>query len=60
MQLPTIKSISDVRKDAAKYFKSIVEENESLWEELEMARSKKATKNEKSYKLEDVISGEVY
>lgn len=87
MQLPTIKSISDVRKSATKlfddinkkdevvvvtknnhqlsiivspkYFKSIIEENESLWEELEMARSKKATKNEKSYKLEDVISGEV-
>lgn len=87
MQLPTIKSISDVRKSATKlfddiykkdevvvvtknnnqlsiivspkYFKSIIEENESLWEELEMARSKKATKSEKSYKLEDVISGEV-
>ena len=87
MQLPTIKSISDIRKSATKlfddvnkkdevvivtknndqlsvivspkYFKSIVEENESLWEELEMARSKKATKGEKSYKLEDVLSGKV-
>ncbi len=87
MQLPTIKSISDVRKNATKlfedvnkkdevvvvtknndqlsvvvspkYFKSIVEENETLWEELEMARSKHATKGEKSYKFEDVLSGKV-
>lgn len=87
MQLPTIRSISDIRKNATKlfedvnkkdevvvvtknndqlsvivspkYFQSIVEENETLWEELEMTRSKKATKGEKSYKLEDVISGKV-
>ncbi|OGD85086.1 hypothetical protein A2696_02280 [Candidatus Curtissbacteria bacterium RIFCSPHIGHO2_01_FULL_41_13] len=87
MQLPIIKSISDIRKNATKlfedvnkrdevivvtknndqlsvvispkYFKSIVEENETLWEELEMTRSKRATKGERSYKLEDVISGKV-
>ena len=87
MQLPTIKSISDIRKNATKlfgdiykkdevvvvtknndqlsvivspkYFKSIVEDNESLWEELEMTRSKKTTKGEKSYKLEDVLSGKI-
>ena len=87
MQLPAIKSISDIRKKAnlifeqvrkkdevvlvtrnneklsvivyPQYFQSIVEENESLWEELEMTRSKLATKGEKSYKLTDVISGKV-
>lgn len=87
MQLPTIKSISDIRKNATKlfediskkdevvvvtknsdqisvivspkYFQSIVEENETLWEELEMTRSKKATKDEKTYKLEDIVSGKV-
>lgn len=87
MQLPIIKSISDIRKNATKlfddinkkdevvvvtknndqlsvvvspkYFKSIVEENETLWEELEMTRSKRATKGEKSYKFEDVISDKV-
>ena len=87
MQLPIIKSISDIRKNATKlfedvnkkdevvvvtknndqlsvilsprYFQSIIEENETLWENLEMTRSKKATKGEKSYKLEDIISGKV-
>ena len=42
-----------------KYFESLTEENESLWEELEMARSKLATKGEKSYKLKDVLSGKI-
>ena len=37
------------------YFESLIEENETLWEELEMTRSKKATRSEKSYKLGDVI-----
>ena len=87
MQLPIIKSISDVRKNATKlfedvnkkdevvvvtrnndqlsviispkYFQAIIEENETLWENLEMTRSKRATKSEKAYKLEDVISGKV-
>ena len=87
MQLPIIKSISDIRKNATKlfedvnkkdevvvvtknndqlsvilsprYFQSIIEENETLWENLEMTRSKRATKGEKSYKLEDIISGKV-
>ena len=87
MQLPTIKSVTDIRKDAKKvfeqvkarddivlvtknndklsvivspdYFQSMVDENEALWEELEMTRSKKSTRGEKSYKLGDVISGKV-
>jgi len=87
MQMPIIKSISDIRKSAMaifeqvykknkvilvtrnnnklsvilspKYFESLTEENESLWEELEMARSKLATKGEKSYKLKDVLSGKI-
>ena len=87
MQLPTIKSISEIRKSATiifnqvrkkdevilvtrnsdklsviispKYFQSIVEENETLWEELEMTRSKKETKKEPIYKLQDVIRGKV-
>ncbi|MBI2327069.1 type II toxin-antitoxin system Phd/YefM family antitoxin [Candidatus Curtissbacteria bacterium] len=87
MQLPTIKSVSDVRKNAKqlfeavqkkdevvvvtknndqlsvivspKYFQSIIDENETLWEELEMTRSKKATKAEKTYSLEDITSGKV-
>lgn len=87
MQIPTIKSISDIRKSATAifeqvhkkdkvilitrnndklsvivsphYFQSIIEENEALWEELEMARSKLATKRERVYKLSDVISGKV-
>ena len=87
MQLPVIKSISDIRKNATKlfedvnknnevvvvtknndqlsviispkYFQAIIEENETLWENLEMTRSKRATKGEKTYRLEDVISGKV-
>lgn len=87
MQLPIIRSISDIRKNATKlfedvnkkdevvvvtknnnqlsvivsprYFQSIIEENETLWENLEMARSKRATRSEKSYQLEDVIGGKV-
>ncbi|OGD86966.1 hypothetical protein A2870_04310 [Candidatus Curtissbacteria bacterium RIFCSPHIGHO2_01_FULL_41_11] len=87
MHLPTIKSVTDIRKDAKNvfeqvkardevvvvtknndklsviispdYFQSIVDENEALWEEIEMTRSKKDTKGEKSYKLGDVISGKV-
>jgi len=87
MQLPIIKSISDIRKNSKRileqvqkkndvvlitrnsdkisvivspdYFESMIEENETLWEELEMARSKKATGPEKTYPLEDVLSGKV-
>lgn len=87
MQLPTIKSVTDIRKDAKRvfeqvkahdevvlvtknndklsvivspdYFQSIVDENEALWEELVMTRSKKATRSEKSYNLGDVLSGKV-
>jgi len=42
-----------------KYFQSIIEENETLWENLEMTRSKRATRGEKSYKFEDILSGKV-
>lgn len=35
----------------------MVEENETLWEEMEMSRSKKATHDEDSYKLQDVLNG---
>lgn len=87
MQLPTLKSITDIRREAKKifdqvrkkddivvvtknndklsviispeYFQSIIDENESLWEELEMVRSKKATQKEKAYSLKDVIGGKV-
>lgn len=87
MQLPILKSITDIRKDAKRVFEqvckkdevilvtrnndkvsvilspdhyqSIIEENETLWEELEMARSKEATKGEKVYHLGDVVSGKV-
>lgn len=87
MQLPTLKSITDIRKDAKRVFEqvrkkneivlvtknndkvsvilspdnyqSIIDENEALWEELEMTRSKKATKAEKVYSLSDIISGKV-
>lgn len=87
MQIPTIKSISDIRRDSKRifeqvrkknevvlvtknsdkisvilspqHFESIIEENETLWEELEMARSKRATKGEKVYPLADVLSGKV-
>lgn len=41
------------------YFQSMIDENESLWEELEMSRSKKATRNEEVYSLDDVKSGKV-
>lgn len=87
MQIPTLKSISDVRRSAKKifeqvykkdevvlvtknndnlsviispdYFQSILKENEALWEELEMIHSKEKTRKEKSYSLEDVMSGKV-
>ena len=87
MQLPTLKSITDIRRDAKRvfenvckkdevilvtkntdkvsvivspaYFQSMVEENEALWEELEMTKSKKRTAKEKVYTLKDVISGKV-
>lgn len=85
MQLPILKSITDIRKDAKRvfeqvrkkdevilvtknndkvsvilspdYYQSLIDEKEILWEELEMARSKEATKKEKAYSLKDVISG---
>lgn len=41
------------------YFQSIIDENESLWEELEMMRSKELTKKEKVYTLETVLSGKI-
>lgn len=87
MQLPVLKSVTDIRRDAKRvfenvrkknevvlvtkntdqlsvimspdYFKSIMEENETLWEELEMERAIKATCGEKVYPLKDVISGKV-
>jgi PHD/YefM family antitoxin component YafN of YafNO toxin-antitoxin module len=87
MQLPIIKSITDIRKDAKRIFEevcrkdevvlvtknnnklsviispdflqSLVEENETLWEELEMTRSRKATQKEKVFPLKDVMSGKV-
>ena len=87
MQLPVIKSITDVRRDtkailnevwkkkkivlvtknndglsviiSPDYFQSIIDENESLWEELEMIRSKESTKKEKSYPLKKVLSGKI-
>ena len=87
MQLPTLKSVTDIRREAKKifdqvrkhddvvivtknnskvsviispeHFESLTRENESLWEELEMARSKKMTTREKAYPLSDVISGKV-
>ena len=87
MNLPTLKSITDIRRDAKRVFEavrkknevvlvtkntdkvsvilspdhyqSMVEENETLWEELEMARSKKKTAKEKAYSLKDIISGKV-
>lgn len=79
MQLPILKSITDVRREAKKifervkkrdevvlvtknsdklsviispeHFQSLVDENETLWEELEMVRSRKATQKEKAYPL---------
>lgn len=87
MQLPVLKSITDIRKDtkgifeevqkkdqvvlvtknndkvsvilSPDHYQAIVEENETLWEELEMTRSKKATRGEKAYSLKDIISGKV-
>ena len=87
MQLPILKSVTDIPRDAKRvfenvlkrnevvlvtkntdqlsvimspeYFKSMVEENETLWEELEMARSKRRTAKEKAYPLSDLISGKV-
>lgn len=87
MQLPILKSITDIRRDAKRvfeqvrkkdeiilvtknndkvsvilspdYYQSLIDERETLWEELEMSRSKEATKKEKAYPLKDVISGKV-
>ncbi len=87
MNLPVVKSISDIRHDSKRvfervkkhgevvlvtknsdkisvivppeYFESLLSENEALWEELEMMKSKQATRFEKSYKLSDVKSGKV-
>ena len=87
MQIPILKSITDIRKNTKEileqvskkdevifvtknndslsvilspdYFQTILEENETFWEELQMARVKKSTKKEKVYALEDVISGKI-
>lgn len=87
MQLPVLKSVTDIRKDAKRvfenvhkknevvlvtkntdqlsvimspsYFKSIMDENETLWEELEMSKSKEKTAKEKTFPLKDIISGKV-
>ena len=87
MNLPVLKSVTDIRKDAKRvfedvrrknevvlvtkntdqlsvimspdYFRSIMEENETLWEELEMSKSKERTAKEKSFSLKDIISGKV-
>ena len=87
MQLPSLKSVTDIRRDAKRifdevskkgnvvlvtkntkklsvivspdYFQALVQENEALWEELEMIRSKEATKHEKAYPLEEVLHGKV-
>jgi len=87
MQLPVLKSITDIRRDAKRvfdqvrkknevvlvtkntdkvsvilspdYYQSMVEENETLWDELEMTKSKKRTAKEKAYPLKDIISGKV-
>lgn len=87
MQLPVLKSITDIRQDAKRVFdqvckkdeiilvtknndkvsvilspdhyQSLIEENETLWEELEMIKSRKATKGEKVYPLKDVLSGKI-
>ena len=87
MQLPVLKSITDIRRDAKRVFdevrkkdeivlvtknndkvsvilspdhyQAMVEENETLWEELMMTKSKKKTLGEKAYPLKDVISGKV-
>lgn len=87
MQLPVLKSITDIRRDAKRVFdqvrkknevvlvtkntdkvsvilspdhyQSMIDENETLWEELEMTKSKKRTAKEKAYSLKDIISGKV-
>lgn len=87
MQLPVLKSITDIRRDAKRVFEqvrnknevvlvvknnnqlsvvispdrfqSIIEENETLWEELTMTKSKKQTTKEPSYPLKDIISEKV-
>ncbi len=87
MQIPTLRSISDIRREAKQifdgvlkkdevilvtknnnqlsvilspqYFQRVMNENESLWEELEMIRSKHKTKEEKTYSFEEVMSGKV-
>lgn len=41
------------------YFQSIIEENEALWEELIMTKSKKQTAREPAYPLKDLLSGKV-
>ncbi|OGH17018.1 MAG: hypothetical protein A3C30_02080 [Candidatus Levybacteria bacterium RIFCSPHIGHO2_02_FULL_40_18] len=87
MQLPILKSITDIRRDAKRVFEqvrnknevvlvvknndqlsvvispdrfqSIMDENEALWEELIMTKSKKQTAKELSYPLKDLLSGKV-
>lgn len=87
MQQIVLKSITDIRKQAAFIFDQIkrkddvvvvtknndklsvilsptayeamVEENDALWEELEMHRSRAATRHEAVAALEDVINGKV-
>ena len=87
MQLPVLKSITDIRRDAKRVFEqvrnknevvlvvknndqlsvvispdrfqSIMDENETLWEELMMTKSKKQTDKEPSSPLKDLISGKV-
>lgn len=87
MQLPSLKSVTDIRRDAKRifeevqkkgevvlvtkntkklsvivspeYFQLLVQENETLWEELEMLRSKEATKSEKAYSLKSITRGKI-
>lgn len=87
MQIPTLRSISDIRRNAKEifdnvrkkdevvlitknnnqlsvilspqYYQKVLEENEALWEELEMTHSKQKTKKEKVYPLREVMSGKV-
>ena len=41
------------------YYQSIIDENEALWEELMMTKSKKQTAKEPAYPLKDLLSGKV-
>ena len=62
MQLPVLKSITDVRRDTKAILNEVKkkkDENESLWEELVMIRSKELTKKERSYPLRTVVSGKI-